>query len=77
MFEPAFMRLADRVGLVLADATTVGAALAEAFNWPPEIASVMASLGAALGLRLVQRPRRVSSESVTGWAYAVAAATPC
>jgi zinc transport system permease protein len=60
------------LGLVLANAATVGAAAAEVFNWSPEIASVAASVAAALGLGLVQRPRRVSSESVMGWAYAAA-----
>jgi len=60
------------LGLVLANAATVGAAAAEAFNWSPEIASVVASVAAALGLGLVQRPRRVSTESLMGWAYAAA-----
>jgi zinc transport system permease protein len=64
------------LGLVLANAATVGAAIAEVFNWPPEIASVVASVAAGLGLGLVQRPRRVSAESVMGWAYAAASSTP-
>ena len=45
---------------------------AEVFNWSPEIVSVVASVAAALGLGLVQRPRRVSTESLMGWAYAAA-----
>jgi zinc transport system permease protein len=64
------------LGLVLANAATVGAAVAEVFNWSPEIASIVAAVAAALGLGLVQRPRRVSAESVMGWAYAAAASAP-
>lgn len=64
------------LGLVLANAATVGAAAAEAFGWSPEIASVVAALAAALGLGLVRSPRRVSAESVMGWAYAAAASAP-
>jgi len=61
------------LGLVLANAATVGAAAAEVFHWTPEIASTGAAIVAALGLGLVQRPRRVPAESLTGWAYAAAA----
>jgi zinc transport system permease protein len=64
------------LGLVLANAATVGAAAAEVFNWSPEIASIVAAVAAALVLGLVQRPRRVSAESVMGWAYAAAASAP-
>jgi zinc transport system permease protein len=64
------------LGLVLANAATVGAAAAEAFNWSSEIASVLAAVAAALGLGLVQRPRRVSAESLMGWAYAAASSVP-
>jgi ABC-type Mn2+/Zn2+ transport system permease subunit len=64
------------LGLVLANAAVVGAAAAEVFHWPSEIASVVTSVAAALGLGLVQRPRRVSAESVMGWAYAAAASAP-
>jgi ABC-type Mn2+/Zn2+ transport system permease subunit len=64
------------LGLVLANAATLGAAAAQAYNWSPEITSVVVAIVAALGLGLVQRPRRVSAESVMGWAYAVAAAAP-
>jgi ABC-type Mn2+/Zn2+ transport system permease subunit len=64
------------LGLVLANAATVGAAAAEVFNWTPEIASVGAAAAAALGLGLVQRPRRVSAESLMGWAYAAASSAP-
>jgi ABC-type Mn2+/Zn2+ transport system permease subunit len=64
------------LGLVLANAATVGAAAAEIFDWPPEIASMVVAVAVALGLGLVQRPRRVSAESLMGWAYAAAASTP-
>lgn len=64
------------LGLVLANAAIVGAAAAEAFDWSPEIPSVVAAVAAALGLGLVQRPRRVSAESLMGWAYAAASSTP-
>ncbi len=64
------------LGLVLANAATVGAAAAEAFDWPPESASIAASVAAALGLGLVQKPRRVSAESLMGWAYAAASSAP-
>lgn len=61
------------LGLVLANAATVGAALAEVFAWPSEIAAVVAALGTALGMAFLPSPRRVSGESITGWAYAAAA----
>ena len=64
------------LGLVLANAAMVGAAAAEIFHWTPEIASVGAAVTAALGLGLIQRPRRVSAESLMGWAYAAAASAP-
>ena len=64
------------LGLVLANAATVGAAVAEAFNWSPEVASIVAAVAAALGLGLVQRPRRVSAESLMGWAFAAASSAP-
>ena len=64
------------LGLVLANAATVGAAAAEVFDWPSEPVSVVAALTAALGLGLVPRPRRVSAESLMGWAYAAAASAP-
>jgi manganese/zinc/iron transport system ATP- binding protein len=64
------------LGLVLANAAMVGAAAAEAFDWIPEIASGVAAVAAALGLGLVSNPRRVSAESLIGWAYALAASMP-
>ena len=41
------------LGLVLANVATVGAAVAEAFNWSPEIVSIVAAVAAAVGLGLV------------------------
>jgi ABC-type Mn2+/Zn2+ transport system permease subunit len=64
------------LGLVLANAATVGAAAAQVFNWRPEITSVVTSVAAAVALGLVERPRRVSGESLMGWAYATAASAP-
>jgi ABC-type Mn2+/Zn2+ transport system permease subunit len=64
------------LGLVLANAATVGAATAEVFHWTPEIASIVAAVVAALGLGLIQGPRRVSAESLMGWTYAAAASAP-
>jgi zinc transport system permease protein len=61
------------LGLVLANAATVGAAVGQVLAWSPEIAAVAAALLTALGLGLVPAPRRVSGESVTAWAYAAAA----
>ena len=64
------------LGLVLANAATVGAAVAEVFNWSPEVASVVAAVAASLGLGLVQRPRRVSAESLIGWGFAATSSAP-
>jgi len=61
------------LGLVLANAATVGAAVASVVGWPPEVASMVAAVVAALGLGLMSTPRRISSEAIIGWAYASAA----
>src|ERR1700680_764080 len=63
------------LGLVLANAATVGSALAQVFGWQPEAASITASVIAALALGALPAPRRVSSESLMGWAYAAASST--
>ena len=60
------------MGLVLANAATVGAALAQIFHFAAEIGSIVATVTAALALGAIQTPRRISSESLTGWAYAAA-----
>jgi ABC-type Mn2+/Zn2+ transport system permease subunit len=70
------MRRVVFLGLVLANAATVGAAAAEVFAWSPEIASVTTAVAAALGFGLIRRPRRVSDESLMGWAYAAASSAP-
>ena len=47
------------LGLVLANAATVGAAVAQVFAWPPEITSVVAALITAsrYGLSSLTAPR--------------------
>jgi ABC-type Mn2+/Zn2+ transport system permease subunit len=60
------------LGLVLANAATVGGAVAQIFQWNPELVSVATTVAAALGLGTIQELRRVSAESVMGWAYAAA-----
>jgi len=67
------VRRAVFLGLVLANAATVGAAVAVVFAWPPEITAVIAALLAALGMGALPASRRVSGESITGWAYAATA----
>ncbi len=62
------------LGLVLANAATVGAALGEIAGWAPEIAAVVSTIVAALALGAIPAPRRVAAESIMGWAYAAAAA---
>jgi ABC-type Mn2+/Zn2+ transport system permease subunit len=61
-------------GLVLANAATLGAAVAEAIGWPQVSISIIAGIVAAAGLGEVGSSRRVSDESLMGWAYAAAAA---
>jgi ABC-type Mn2+/Zn2+ transport system permease subunit len=61
-------------GLVLANAATVGAAVAQAIGWAPEGPSLAAAIGAALLLGGVSGSSWVSAEAVMGWAYAAALA---
>jgi ABC-type Mn2+/Zn2+ transport system permease subunit len=61
-------------GLVLANAATLGAAVAEALGWPQVTLSVAAGIVVAAGLGEGGSSRRVSDESLMGWAYAAAAA---
>ncbi len=61
-------------GLVLANAATLGAAVAETVGWPPETLSIAAGIVAAAGLGEVGSSTRVSDESLMGWAYATASA---
>jgi ABC-type Mn2+/Zn2+ transport system permease subunit len=60
------------LGLVLANAATVGVAVAQLLHWPPGVCSTVATVAAALGLGALQNLRRISGESVMGWAYAAA-----
>jgi ABC-type Mn2+/Zn2+ transport system permease subunit len=60
------------LGLVLANAATVGAALGQILGWPSEMSSIAASILTALALGAAPVPRRVSAESVMGWTYAAA-----
>jgi ABC-type Mn2+/Zn2+ transport system permease subunit len=59
-------------GLVIANAATVGAALAQALGWAPEGPSLGAAIGAALLFGGTGTSRWVSPEAVMGWAYAAA-----
>jgi ABC-type Mn2+/Zn2+ transport system permease subunit len=59
-------------GLVVANAATLGAALAQAFGWPSELVSLAAAVGTAVVLGGVEVTGRVSAESLMGWAYAAA-----
>ncbi|HTO86798.1 MAG TPA: metal ABC transporter permease [Thermoanaerobaculia bacterium] len=63
------------LGLVLANAATVGAAVGQIFGWPPEIVGIVTTVAAGLALGAIPAPRRISAESIMGWAYATAAAT--
>ena len=60
------------LGLVVANAATLGAALAQAVGWTPELTSLAAAIGAAAALGGVENSSRVSVESLMGWAYAAA-----
>ena len=60
------------LGLVVASAATLGAALAEAVGWAPEIPSVTMAVGSALALGGMEGSNRISGESLIGWAYAAA-----
>lgn len=60
------------LGLVVANAATLGAALAQAVGWTPELTSLAAAVGAAVALGGVETSGRMSAESLMGWAYATA-----
>jgi ABC-type Mn2+/Zn2+ transport system permease subunit len=60
------------LGLVVANAATLGAALAQAVGWTPGLMSLAAAVGAAAALGGVETSSRVSAESLMGWAYAAA-----
>jgi ABC-type Mn2+/Zn2+ transport system permease subunit len=58
------------LGLVVANAATLGAAFAHAAGWAPEVPSLAAAVGAAVALGGGEPSIRVSAESLMGWAYA-------
>jgi ABC-type Mn2+/Zn2+ transport system permease subunit len=60
------------LGLVVANAATLGAALAETVGWAPELPSLAAAAGTAVALGRVESSSRMSAESLMGWAYAFA-----
>jgi ABC-type Mn2+/Zn2+ transport system permease subunit len=60
------------IGLVLANAATMGSAIGQAIGWTPEFVSAGAAVATALVLGLLKTPRRVPAESLMGWAYAAA-----
>ena len=60
------------LGLVVANAATLGAALAQAVGVATEIPSLVLAVGTAVALGGVESSSRVSAESVMGWAYAAA-----
>ena len=64
------------LGLVVANAATLGAALAQTVGWAPDLLSLVTAVGAAVALGRVESSNRMSAESLMGWAYAaVASAT--
>jgi ABC-type Mn2+/Zn2+ transport system permease subunit len=62
------------LGLVLASAATVGAAVGQILGWSPEAAGIVTTVAAALALGAIPALRRIPAESVMAWAYAAAAA---
>ena len=67
------MRRVVFFGLVLANAVTLGAAVAQALGWPPEWLSLVAGVSTAAALGEAGASGRVSDEALLGWAYAAAA----
>jgi zinc transport system permease protein len=60
------------LGLVVANAATLGAALAPVVGWTPELLSLAAAVGTAVVLGDGGGSSRMSAESLMGWAYAAA-----
>jgi zinc transport system permease protein len=60
------------LGLVVANAATLGAAAAQIPGWPPEWLSMAAAVATAVALGRVEGAKRITAESVLGWAYAAA-----
>jgi zinc transport system permease protein len=66
------MRRVVFLGLVVANAATLGAALAQIVGWAPDLLSLAAAVGTAVALGRVESSNRMSAESLMGWAYAAA-----
>ena len=62
-------------GLVLANAATLGAAIADVMSWPSEVVSLGTAVAAAAVLGGTGATNRMSAEALMGWAYASASAT--
>ena len=60
------------LGLVVANAATLGAAAAQIASWPPELLSLAAAVATAVALGRVEGSTRMTAESLMGWAYAAA-----
>jgi ABC-type Mn2+/Zn2+ transport system permease subunit len=60
------------LGLVVANAATLGAALGQAVGLAPQLLSLAAAVGAAVVLGRMEGSNRMSAESLMGWAYAAA-----
>jgi zinc transport system permease protein len=63
------------LGLVVANAATFGAALAQTIGWAPDLLSLAAAVGTSIALGRVRGSNRMSAESVVGWAYAAASSS--
>jgi ABC-type Mn2+/Zn2+ transport system permease subunit len=60
------------LGLVVANAATLGAVVAEAAGWTPELAAMAAAVGTSVALSETATSGMVAAESLMGWAYAAA-----
>jgi zinc transport system permease protein len=60
------------LGLVVANAATLGAAAAQIPGWPPEWPSLAVAVATAVALGRVEGSVRMAEESLMGWAYAAA-----
>lgn len=60
------------LGLVVANAATLGTAIAQTMGWPPDLLSLAAAVGVAVFLGRVDSSNRMSAESLMGLAYAAA-----
>jgi zinc transport system permease protein len=63
------------LGLVVANAATLGAAAAQIPGWPPELLALTAAVATAVALGRVEGSTRMAAESLMGWAYAAASST--